>query len=167
MVERLKRKQQQMIKQKQRKFTGMNAAVWLTLAATADVQQARLSAGTEAFIGGIICSVCKQGFRGNEPKQRDTFHLAWTLVNQLKRSVGGGDQNICKSAEISDRDKSQRPLPAGIWAVKGQCALLGHEGRPHLSSCAINHVALRSPPVAELWTKQRVKNRKRSTCVGA
>lgn len=46
------------------------------MAATADVEEAGLPAGTEALIGGIIRSVCKQGLRGNEPKQRDAFHLA-------------------------------------------------------------------------------------------
>lgn len=62
----------------------------LTLAATADIQEAGLSAGTEAFIGGVICSVGKQGFRGDEPIQRDAFHLARPLVNQLHRSERTG-----------------------------------------------------------------------------
>lgn len=143
---------------------GPTRAVRLTVAAAADVQQARLSAGTEAFVGGVIRPVCKQGFRGNEPKQRDAFHLARTLVDQLKRSVDG-DQNKGKSAEVGDGHKSERLLPAGIWAVKGQRALLGHEGRPHLSGCAVNHVALRGPPVAELWTNP-VRSRKKGTCLG-
>lgn len=79
------------------------------MAATADIQEARLSAGTEAFIGGIICSVGKQGFRGNEPVKRDTFHLARALVNQLQRSVEG-DKNICTSAAISGRERKVKDV---------------------------------------------------------
>lgn len=75
------------------------------MAATADIQETRLSAGTEAFIGGIICSVGKQGFRGNEPVKRDTFHLARTLVNQLQRSAEG-DKNICTELQlVTEREK--------------------------------------------------------------
>lgn len=59
------------------------------MAASADIQEPRLSAGTEAFIGSIICPVGKHGFWGNKPIQRDAFHLARTLVNQLQRSVEG------------------------------------------------------------------------------
>lgn len=79
-VERLKRKQQQIINQTKteqvHRYECRYECSCLTMAAAADVQQAGLSAGAEAFVGGIICSVCKHRFRGNEAKQWDTFHLA-------------------------------------------------------------------------------------------
>lgn len=139
-------------------YTNKRGQSWLTLAATANIQEAGLSAGTEAFIGGVICSVGKQGFRSNEPVKRDTFHLARALVNQLQRSVAEGKISV-NLLKLGPERKGKEFLPAGIWAIKGQCALLGHEGRPHLSSCAINHVTLRSPPIGELQMKQQVKNR--------
>lgn len=71
-------------------YTDKRGQSWLTLAATADIQEAGLSAGTEAFIGGVIGSVGKQGFRSNKAVKRDTLHLARALVNQLQRSVKGG-----------------------------------------------------------------------------
>lgn len=53
----------------------------------ADIQQAGLSTGAEAFIGSVISPIGKHGFGCNKSKQRDTFKLARTLVNKLQRSV--------------------------------------------------------------------------------
>lgn len=45
--------------------------------------------------------------------------------------------------------------PAGVGTVEGQRGAFGHEGRPHLTRRAVDHVALRRPPVVQLTTKRR------------
>lgn len=55
----------------------------LTLAAAADVQQTRLSAGAEAIVGLVIGPVGEQSLGGDVSIQRDAVHLSWTLVDEL------------------------------------------------------------------------------------
>lgn len=56
----------------------------LTVTAAADIQEPRLSAGTEAFVGRVLGPVGEHGFRCDEAKRRDTFKAALALVDQLQ-----------------------------------------------------------------------------------
>lgn len=56
------------------------------MSAGADVQQTGLSAGAEAFVGGVVRPVSEQRLGRNKSVQRDAVHHAVTLVNELHRS---------------------------------------------------------------------------------
>lgn len=93
------------------------------MAAGADIQQAGLSTGAEAFIGRVISPIGEHGFGCNKSIQRDTFKLARTLVNKLQRSVSGKGKNkvkrVCKSANISLREKSVKETPESYLQASG------------------------------------------------
>lgn len=58
----------------------------LTQPAGADVLDARLPAGTEAFVGGIICAIGKESFRCHKAIGGHTLEFPRLLVHQCHGS---------------------------------------------------------------------------------
>ena len=66
------------------------------MSAAADIQQARLSTGAEAFVGGVVGPVGEQRLGCNVSIQRDTFKISRTLINELHRSEKWNKEEIFK-----------------------------------------------------------------------